>query len=100
MEILANIKIQPVIYEYKAVAYLSQYFSKTEDKCSHTIKEAAKENFKIQHKHKENVLHKKYFTKFCQNREKLKRIFSAVPFVKLNLPDEFKYYFLKKNLTS
>lgn len=38
--------IQPVFNEYKAVAYLSSNFSKSEDQCSQTIKDAANETFK------------------------------------------------------
>ena len=38
-----NMDIQPVFNEYKAVAYMCQYFSKTEDQCSQVIKQAAKE---------------------------------------------------------
>ena len=41
----ANIDIQPVFDEYKAVTYLCHYFSKTEDRCSQVMKQAAKEAF-------------------------------------------------------
>ena len=41
----ANIDIQPVFNEYKAVEYMYQYFSKAEDQCSQTIKQAVKEAF-------------------------------------------------------
>ena len=41
----ANIDIQPVFNEYKAVTCMCQYFSKTEDQCSQAMKEAAKEAF-------------------------------------------------------
>ena len=40
-----NIDIQPVFNDYKAVWYMCQYFSKTEDQCSQAIKQAAKEAF-------------------------------------------------------
>ena len=40
-----NIDIQPVFNEHKAVAYLCQYFPKTEDQCSQAMKQAAKEAF-------------------------------------------------------
>ena len=41
----ANMGIQAVFNEYKAVTYMSQYFSKTEDQCSQTMKQEAKETF-------------------------------------------------------
>ena len=37
--------IQPVFNEYKAVAYMCSYFSKSEDKCSFAMKQAAREAF-------------------------------------------------------
>ena len=37
--------IQHVFNEYKAVACMCQYFSKTEDQCSKAMKQAAKEAF-------------------------------------------------------
>ena len=40
-----NIYIQPVFNEYKAVRYMCQYFSKTEDRCSRAMKQTAKEAF-------------------------------------------------------
>ena len=41
----ANMDIQAVLNEYKAVTYMRQYFSKTEDSCSQAMKQAAKEVF-------------------------------------------------------
>ena len=41
----ANMDIQPVFNEYKTVTYVCQYFSKTEDRCSQDMKQAAKEAF-------------------------------------------------------
>ena len=38
----ANMDMQPVFNEYKAVTYMCQYLSKTEDQCSQAIKIAAK----------------------------------------------------------
>ena len=40
-----NMEMQPVFNEYKAVTYMCQYFSKTEDQSSQAIKQAAKEVF-------------------------------------------------------
>ena len=39
----ANIDIQSVLNNYKAVTYMCAYFSKTENETSETIKEAIKE---------------------------------------------------------
>ena len=41
----ANMDIQAVFNEHKAVTYMFQYFSKTEDQCSQAMKQAAKEAF-------------------------------------------------------
>ena len=41
----ANMDIQPVFNEYRAVTYMRQYFSKPEDSCSQAMKQAAKEVF-------------------------------------------------------
>ena len=41
----ADMDIQPVFNEYKAVTYMWQYLFKIEDQCSQTIKQAAKEAF-------------------------------------------------------
>ena len=37
--------MQPVFNEYKAVTYMCQYFSKSQDRCSQAMKQAAKEAF-------------------------------------------------------
>ena len=66
----------------------------------HTIKQEAKESFKIQHNDTMNIIAKAYINhRECSVREafyhilpelrKLKRIFPAVPFVKLNLFKSF-----------
>ena len=41
----ANMAIQPVFNEYKAVTYMCSYFSKSEDQCSASMRQAAKEAF-------------------------------------------------------
>ena len=42
----ANMDIQPVFNEYKAVTYMYQYFSKTEEnQCSQAMKQATKEAY-------------------------------------------------------
>ena len=41
----ANMDIQPVFNEYKAVMYMYSYFSKSEDQCSASIRQATKEAF-------------------------------------------------------
>ena len=97
---LANMNIQPVFNKNKAVTYMCQYFSKTEDQCLQAIKQAAKEAF-------ENNMHphgtmKKIAKPYLSNREcsvqeavyhilpelKLRRVFPAVYFVNTNLPQE------------
>ena len=52
----ANMDIQPVFNEYKAVAYMCQYFPKTEDQLSQAVKQAAKEAY-------ENNMHHHNFMK-------------------------------------
>ena len=48
----ASTDILPVFNEHKAVTYMYQYFSKTEDQCSQVMKQAAKEAFeKNMHHH-------------------------------------------------
>ena len=39
----AEMYVQTVFNDYKAVTYMCHYFSKTEDQCSQAIKQAAKE---------------------------------------------------------
>ena len=41
----ANMDIQPVLNEYNAVAYMCSYFSKSKDKCSFAMNQAAQEAF-------------------------------------------------------
>ena len=41
----ANMDIQLDFNEYKAVTYMCQFFSKTENRCSQAMKQAAKEAF-------------------------------------------------------
>ena len=75
-----NMDIQPVFSEYKAVAYMCQYFSKTEDQFSQAMKQAARKSFRticiITTSWKqllrltwtvESVLFWRQLTTFCQN---------------------------------
>ena len=41
----ANMDIQPVFNQYKAVAYMCAYLSKTKDECSHSMNQALKDPF-------------------------------------------------------
>ena len=68
--------IQPVFNEYKAVTYMCQYFSKTEDQCSQAMKQAAKEAFENNIHHQDamktiakafSVQFRRQFTIFCQS---------------------------------
>ena len=92
--------IQPVFNEYKAVTYMCQYFSKTDDQCSRAMKQAAKEAFENNMHHHDTM--KTIARAHLSNRErsvqeavyhilpglKLRRIFPSVYFVNLNLPEE------------
>ena len=92
--------MQPVFNEYKAVAYMCQYFSKTEDQCSQTMKQTAKEAFENNMHHHDTM--KTIAKAYLSNREcsvqeavyhilpelKLRRIFPAVYFVNTNPPEE------------
>ena len=76
------------------------YFSKTEDRCSHAMKQAAKEAFEGNMHHYDTV--KTVAKAYLSNREcsvqevvfhlqpelKLKRIFPAVYFINTNPPEE------------
>ena len=50
-----NLYIQPVSNEYKAVTYMCQYLSKTEDPCSKEMKQAAKEVFESNMHHNDTM---------------------------------------------
>ena len=50
-----NMDIQPVFSKYKAVTYICQYFSKTEDQCSQVIRKAAKEVYENNMHHHGNM---------------------------------------------
>ena len=76
----ANMDMQPVFHEYKEVTYTCQYFSKTEDRCSQAMKQAAKEDSENNMHHHdimktiakayeatESVLYRRQYTIFCQN---------------------------------
>ena len=104
----ANMDIQPVFNEYKAVTYMCQYFSKTEDQCSQAMKQAAKEAFENNMYHPDTI--KTIVKAYLRNREcsvqeavyhilpelKLRTIFPAVYFVNTNLPEERVQVLLSK----
>ena len=50
-----NMHIQHVLGEDKAVTYMYQSFSKTEDQCSQAIKQALKEAFKNKMHHHDTM---------------------------------------------
>ena len=95
-----NMDIQLVFSEYKAVAYMCQYFSKTEDQFSQAMKKAAKEVYgnNMHHHGTMKTVAKVYLnSRECTVLEavyhilpelKLKRIFLAVYFVNSNLQEE------------
>ena len=87
----------PVFNEYKAVTYMSQYFSKTKDRCQQTMKQAAKEDFENNMHHHDTMktIAKAYLSRECSVQEavyhillelKLKRIFPVVYFFNANPP--------------
>ena len=63
----ASMDIQPVFNEYKAVTYMCQYFSKTEDQCSQAMKQAAKEDFENNMYHPDTI--KTIVNAYLRNRE-------------------------------
>ena len=96
----SNMDIQPVFNEYTAVAYVCSCFSKSEDKCSFAMKQAARESFDTkldQFNTMKNIL-----KAYTSNREfffreavynalrelHLRRAFPGVQFVNTNLPKE------------
>ena len=93
----ANMDIQPVFNEYKAVTYMCNYFSKTEDRCSQAMKQVAKKVFEnnMHHHDTMNTIAKAYLSnRECSVQEtvyhflpelKLRRSFSAVYFVNTTL---------------
>ena len=104
----ANMDIQPIFNEHKAVTYMCQYFSKTEDQCSQAMRQAAKEALE-DNMHYHDIMKtiaKAYLSsRECSVQEavyhvlpelKLRRIFPAVCFVKTNLPEERVKVFLSE----
>ena len=99
-----NIVIQLVFNEYKAVLYMCQFFSKTEDSKLNSQNQAAKiasEKNMYHHNTMKTIAKADLSNRNCSVQEtvyhillelNLRRIFPAVYFVK-----EFKYYFLEKN---
>ena len=92
--------IKPVFNDYKAVTYMCQSFSKTEDQCSQAIKQTPKEAFENNMHHHDTM--KTIARAYLSNREfcvrevvhhilpelKLRRIFPAVYFVNIKLSEE------------
>ena len=96
----ANMDIQPVLNEYKAITYMCKYLSKTEDECSKAMKQAFVDA-------RENNLGKfdemiKIAQAYAANREcsvqepvyqvmpelRLRKTFPGVHFLNSNLPNE------------
>ena len=93
----ANLDIQPVFNEYRAVTYMISYFSKTKDQCFQAMKVAAKGAFKQNFDHFEAIksIIKAYICRGeCSVQEvvlpelKLRRVFPAVYSVNINLPKQ------------
>ena len=77
---MVDIDIQPVFNHYKAVTYMSAYFSKAEDETSETMKQIAKEALSGNNLHyekmkaisrpyatKRNALFRKQCISLCQS---------------------------------
>ena len=96
----ANMAIEPVFNEYKAVPYMCSYFSKSEGKCWFAMNQGAGEFFDTkvdQFNSMKNIL--KVYTSYrkCSVQEAvyhilpelhLRRVFPGVQFVNTNLPEE------------
>ena len=101
----ANKDIQPVFNEYKAVAYMCSYFSKSEDKCSFAMKQAAQEAFDAkldQFNTMKNILKAYTSNRECSVQEAvyhilpelhLRRVFPGVQFVNTNYQKNVKKCF-------
>ena len=90
----ANLDIQPVFNEYKAVTYMCPYFPKAEDGYSQAMKQVAKEAFENNMHHHDTMetIAKAYLSnQECSVQEavfKLRRIVPAVYFVNTNPQEE------------
>ena len=96
----ANMDIQPVFNEYKAVTYMCSYFSKSEDQCSASIRQAAKEDFQNNESLYDTM--KTIVRAYTSKREcfvqeavyhifpelHLRRVFPEVYFVNTNMPED------------
>ena len=94
-----NMDIQPVFNEYKAVTYMCQYFSKTDDQCAQAMKQIAKEVFENKMHHHDTmktITRANSSNRKCSIQEtvyhilpelKVRRIFPSVYFVNTNLTE-------------
>ena len=92
--------IQTVFNEYKAITYMCQFSSKSEDQCSKEIKQAVKKDFQNNMHHHDTMktIAKSYLSSsegsvqeivlHIPAKVKLRRIFPAVYSVNTNLPEE------------
>ena len=103
--------IQPVSNEYKAVTYMNQHFSKTEDQWWQAMSQAVmkpSENT-IRYHDTMKIIAKAYLNNQESSVQealyhilpelKLKRIFLAVNFVTTNLPEAFKVLLSEKEFS-
>ena len=99
-----NMEIQPVFNEYTAETYMCQYFSKTEDRCSHIMKQAAKKAFENNMHHHDNMktISKAYLSnRECSVHEPVYHILPEffqlfILLTQVLQRKEFKYYLKKK----
>ena len=104
----ANMNIQTVLNEYKAVAQMCLYFWKGEDQYSQAIKKAAKDAFEnhLHHYETKRTISGGYLSKLeCSVQKavnqilpelKLRRVFLAVHFVNINVQKERAQVLLSK----
>ena len=96
----ANMDIQLVFNEYKAVTYMCSYFSKSEDECSLAMRQAAKEAFEndlSNYKTMQGIVRAYVNKRECSDQEAvyhvlpelhLRKIFPGVCFANSNIPEE------------
>ena len=91
----ANLDMQPVFNNYKAVAYMCAYLSKSEDECSHAMKQAVKGAFekKFDNYNQKNLIAHLYINRReCTIQECFYHILSGQSVAKENIS---RCYFFK-----
>ena len=104
----ANMDIQPVFNEYKTVAYMCAYLSKTEDSCTRAMSQALTEslsNKKNSYEQMHAIAHAYSTNRECSVQEAvyhilpelwLRKTFPGVIFLNSNIPDRRYKFFRSK----